>query len=125
MAFKNKLTMLICAVIVTNLTSVALGDDYETLELVTTPGDSEALRDLAGLYRFGPDFYVPNTTIEFTEENGELVVEGFQPGALLRVADGGFIHRQHWFRVTFERDDEGRVTGIVYGDFKASREMDQ
>lgn len=108
--------------IVENLAFLALGKEYDTLQIESTAADAGELPKVAGTYRFGPDFYVPNTTIELAEKNGELVVEGFQPGALLRVADGEFIHRQHWFRVVFERNKDGHVIGIRYGEFSASRE---
>jgi len=107
--------------LVANLSAIALGEDHESLKLDGRPGNPDRMRDFAGTYQFGPDFYVPNTTIQFTEEGGELFVEGFQPGALLRVSETEFIHRQHWFRLTFRRDDAGRVTGIRYGEFEARK----
>jgi CubicO group peptidase (beta-lactamase class C family) len=105
-----------------NLAAIALGEDRDTLELMTRPADPSATRRLAGLYRFGDDFYVPNSTIEFAETDGELSVTGLQPGALLRISASEFIHRQHWVRVRFEYGDDGRVTSITYGEFKAVRE---
>jgi CubicO group peptidase (beta-lactamase class C family) len=105
-----------------NLAMIALGKQPQALHIETEPADVDELNMLAGTYRFGPEFYVPNTTIEFAVSDGEMVVEGFQPGALLRLADGSFVHRQHWFRVAFERDGEGRVSGIQYGRFQATRE---
>jgi len=108
--------------IVDNLASIALGTEAEMLQIVTTPGNPNDAESLAGIYRFGPDFYVPNATIEFVEDQGELTVNGFQPGALLRVGEGEFIHRQHWIRVVFEYDEASRATGIRYGNFRASRE---
>ena len=105
-----------------NLALIALGRQPQKLQFETDPADVDELNMLAGTYRFGPDFYVPNTTIELAVSDGEMVVEGFQPGALLRLGDGSFIHRQHWFRVVFERDGEGRVSGIQYGSFRAARE---
>lgn len=107
--------------IVDALAFVALGQETDRLEFDREPADPGELRALAGVYRFGSDFYVPNTSIEFVEDDGELTVEGMQPGALLRLEDGSMIHRQHWFRVAFERDSDGRISGIRYGTFRAAR----
>jgi len=105
-----------------NLSGIALGEDPEPLELAEEPGDPSVMKKLAGTYRFGPDFYVPNTTIVFAERGGRLFVEGPQPGALLRVSETEFIHRQHWLRITFDLDEAGSANGIDYGGFKAQRE---
>lgn len=84
---------------------------------------------MAGEYRFGEDFYVPNATMRIIAANGQLIVDGVPPGALLRLAvaagdadDGpAFIHRQQWFRVRFERDDAGHATTMRYGPFMATK----
>lgn len=87
--------------------------------------DNATLRQLAGTYRVGPDFYVPGTTIRFEERDGQLIVpaEPTAPeGGLLPLSDGSFIHRQQWFRLRFEHDDDGVVTGIQYATFQALKE---
>jgi len=108
--------------LVSGLTAIALGEGHETFELAFEAVAPSASGKVAGVYRFGADFYVPNTTIELVEENGALLVAGPQQGALLRLSDGEYIHRQHWFRVSFQRDDSGVVTGMSYGRFEAQRE---
>ena len=108
-----------------NLSAIGLGLPHEPLHVMTTrPNDDDIdeARARAGLYRFGDDFYVPNTTLQIIESDGLLFVDGPSRDALLRVSDNAFIHRLHWFRVSFEQDESGRVTGMRYGQFTATKE---
>ncbi|MDH3528856.1 MAG: beta-lactamase family protein, partial [Acidobacteriota bacterium] len=109
-----------------NVAAIGFGEAYRPLELRTTRISSkDELRELAGLYRFGKDFYVPDSTIRIVESGGNLLVPAeppFPEGGLLPLKDGSYIHRQHWFRLSFRRDDSGKVTGMKYGDFEAKKE---
>lgn len=106
-----------------NVSAIALGDTPEPLNLRTDRlPDATAF---AGTYRFGPDFYVPGTTLTIRAVDGRLMVEdpdGGAAGALLATTDGGFIHRQQWIRLSFTRaaDDTGML--MRYGPFEARRE---
>jgi CubicO group peptidase (beta-lactamase class C family) len=107
--------------------AAAFGDPVDSLELLEKPREAPGVlaRDYAGVYRFGDDFYVPGSTIEFIERNGQLIVPAAPPapeGGLLPLADGSFIHRQQWFRVRFDRDADGNVSGIIYDRFRARKE---
>ena len=53
--------------------------------------------------------------------DGYLFVPG-QQSVLLRLSDQIFVHRAHWFRVIFDWNDDGQVTGMRYGQFKAKKE---
>lgn len=106
-----------------NIVAIVLGEEPEPLDL--EPGGwPTRVREIAGTYRFGPDFYVPNATMELSASEGQLIVlnEGAPVGALLATSDGGFIHRQQWFRVTFDRETDGAVTAMRYGGFEATRD---
>lgn len=109
-----------------NVASIIFGEEYDALEILERPAQDEAtLRQLAGTYRFGADFYVPGTTIRFEERDGQLIVPAEPPapeGGLLPLSDGSFIHRQQWLRLRFEHDDDGAVTGIRYAQFRARKE---
>lgn len=111
-----------------NLSAIVFEEKFAPFEVLQRPTvDREMLLDMAGQYRFGSDFYVPNTTIRIAESNGQLIIPAneFGPeGGLLPVSDGVFVHRQQWFTVTFEKSTDGAVTGIVYGNFKAAKERD-
>ena len=71
------------------LAALAMGEDPEPLRLAASPLDPDAARHLAGEYRFGEDFYVPNTSMRIVAADGQLRVDGAPPGALLRLATGG------------------------------------
>ena len=106
--------------------SIAFGEPYERLALIDRPAlNVETLgRDIAGVYRFGSDFYVPGAEMDVIERGGQLVLPAEPPapeGGLLPLADGSFIHRQQWFRVSFERDTTGVVTAMVYDRFRATK----
>ena len=53
--------------------------------------------------------------------DGYLFVPG-QQSVLLRLSDQIFVHRAHWFRVIFDWNDDGQVTGMNCGQFKAKKE---
>lgn len=110
--------------------AAAFGAPVDSLELLEKPREAPGVlaRDYAGVYRFGDDFYVPGSTIEFIERDGQLIVPAapqVPEGGLLPLADGSFIHRQQWFRVRFDRDAAGNVSGISYDRFRASKEPER
>ena len=111
-----------------NECSIALGEVQKPLRMLSRPEISkQELEDIAGLYRFGPDFYVPGATMRVAESDGQLIMPAESPfpmGGLLPLADGTFIHRQQWFRVSFKKNSEGQVTGMKYGPFEAKKEME-
>lgn len=113
----------IASEIAESVSAIVFGEEYEPFEVLQRPvGDLRVLLDMAGQYRFGQDFYVPNTTMHIAESNGQLIIPAneFAPeGGLLPVSDGVFIHRQQWIAVKFEHSADGSVTGIGYGNFKA------
>ncbi len=113
----------ITAEIADNLAAIGFGENYEPLQLLAKSKiDAPVLQDITGLYRFGSDFYVPGGTIRLIESDGRILIPGAQGGALLPVSGNTFIHRQHWFRITFERGTDGKVTGMRYGEFEAKKD---
>ncbi|HAK56013.1 MAG: serine hydrolase domain-containing protein [Vicinamibacterales bacterium] len=109
------------------LAALVLDGEATPLSLAAAPLDAALARELAGEYRFGADFYVPNASLVLSRAGNHLAVAGRPPGALLQLAevsasgDPAFIHRQQWFRVTFDRDSAGRVSAMRYGPFEATR----
>jgi len=108
--------------------AISLGEKPDLPKLKEKPSQSaEELSKMAGVYRFGKDFYVPDSRIEFRASGAGLAVPAqppAPPGALIPVSDGSFIHRQHWIRVRFEKDEDGRYSSIRYGRFTAKRESE-
>jgi CubicO group peptidase (beta-lactamase class C family) len=109
-----------------NIAAIFFDSAYEPLHLSTKPNvEAAVLNDMTGLYRFGPDFYVPDATIRVTESNGQLLIPGDSQsptGGLLPVSGLEFIHRQQWFKVIFEQDADQKIVGMQYGRFKAKKE---
>jgi CubicO group peptidase (beta-lactamase class C family) len=118
----------ITAEITKNLAAIVLGEDHEPLWLTGKPNiEASVLKDMTGLYRFGADFYVPEATLRIVEKDGQLLIPGDEhspTGALLPVSGHEFIHRQHWFRVKFEQDEDGRIVAMQYGDFEVRKELE-
>ncbi len=52
--------------------------------------------------------------------DGYLFVPG-QQNVLLRLSDQLFVPRAHWFRIIFDGNDDGQVTGMRYGQFKEKK----
>jgi hypothetical protein len=118
----------IASEIAENVSAIAFGESRQTIEVLPKPPvDRQVLLDMEGRYRFGPDFYVPNTILRIAASDGQLVVPAneFGPeGSLLAVSDRLFIHRQQWITVQFNYSTAGTVTGITYGNFQARKEQD-
>ena len=110
-----------------NVAAIVYGDVYEPLHLTVKPNvEASVLKDMTGLYRFGSDFYVPNSTIRITERNGQLLIprNSYSPtGGLLPVSGLEFIHRQQWFRVKFVQDIDEKIVGMQYGKFEAKKDL--
>ncbi len=117
----------ITAEIADNLAAIVYGDAHEPLHLIAKPNvEASVLKDMTGIYRFGSDFYVPNSTIRIIERNGQLLIPGtsYSPtGGLLPVSELEFIHRQQWFRVKFEQGIDEKIVGMQYGQFEAKKDL--
>ncbi|MEZ4585807.1 MAG: serine hydrolase domain-containing protein [Gemmatimonadales bacterium] len=104
--------------------ALALGLEPEVapIRLGRLPMDS--LEALAGLYRFGPDFYVPGGVLRIVARDGGLHDVGRAPEiGLLPLADGEFLYRATWSRVRFHADDRGQGRSLTFAErFEATRE---
>lgn len=98
--------------------SILMGKPVEPLQFLPPRKD---LQGFAGKYRFGSDFYVPGREIEIVTREGQLFEQQRDPDrlmGLIPVADGSFVYRSHWSRVTFQQEG-GRVTALTFDGFKA------
>lgn len=105
---------------------VLLGEDASGLSLFDRPVEPELALAATGLYRFGADFFVPNSSMTVVEKGGQLYVR--EPAenrdvGLLRVGELVFIHRSSWGRVEFRREADGRISGMqFYGRFEVKKD---
>jgi hypothetical protein len=106
------------------LTAIALSEEPQGLVLKPRTLPADSLVPLAGLYRFGDDFYSPGGVLDLTVRDGWLLDVGREPeAALIPLAEGGFLYRPVWAKVRFTSDEQGRVTGLTFYDrFTAKKE---
>ena len=80
---------------------------------------------LVGTYRFGPDYYVPNSTITITARNGRIQAEypsGYTPSPYVPVSPTSFIVRPFWSNAEFTVGPDGRATALIIDGFRGVRE---
>lgn len=74
-----------------------------------------------GTYRLGSDFYVPGQELQLVKVGDQLCERQKNPDrlmGLIPMADGSFMYRSHWSRVTFQQEN-GSITGLTFDGFKA------
>jgi CubicO group peptidase (beta-lactamase class C family) len=80
---------------------------------------------LTGTYRFGPDYYVPDSAITIVERDGRIEAEystGYTPSGYIPVSATEFIVRPFWSSAKFVLGDDGRATALVIDGFTGHRE---
>jgi CubicO group peptidase (beta-lactamase class C family) len=85
---------------------------------------AKAMR-LVGSYRFGADYYVPNSTVTITEKNGYIQAEypsDYPASAYIPVTDTQFIVRPFWMPAEFILGADGKASELVLDGFKGKRE---
>ena len=107
-----------------DIAAMLAGGEYHDLEL-----KGAVLQDnspLLGRYRFGPDFFRPNATLEFASSEDGLVLKWpGGPDAVVVVADHHhFIDRHYWQKFSVAEDATGRGQELTYGKFKGQRVSD-
>ena len=112
--------------IVQDLAAITLEMEYKSLEFISDPTtDENKVKQIAGVYRYGQDFWVPNSSIEIFESKGFFYTEGHphqEKIRLLKISENEFIHRQHWAKIRFKWSDDGHITGMKYGSFELLKE---
>ena len=101
-----------------DLAALVLGYPYEIPKLKNIRFDSKKLDFMVGDYQFGPDFYVPNGRITIVEKDGYLFTNG---DWLIPLSETEFIHRRYWSHLTFEKNEKGIVTQLIFDSFKGKK----
>lgn len=84
---------------------------------------AEAAR-LVGTYKFGPDYYVPNSTVTITTKNGHIQAEypsGYPASPYVPISSTRFIVRPFWMPAEFIIGSEGRAVELVLDGFRGAR----
>jgi hypothetical protein len=107
-----------------DIAAMLAGGEYHGFELkgAVLPDNSPLL----GRYKFGPDFFRPNATLEFaSSEDGLILKWPGGPDAVVVVADDHhFIDRHYWQKFSVADDANGRGLELAYGKFKGQRVTD-
>lgn len=107
-----------------DIAAIVVGEPYKAF----TPGAPLTAGELHGLdgrrFAFGPDFYQPNATLDFTVRAGELFVH-WPPGdltAMIPLERDHFLDRAYWVPVSVERDPSGsgNVVAMRYDRFRGA-----
>ncbi len=104
--------------------ALALGARPVRTPLAPRALPADSLRRLAGTFVFGDDFYVPRGQLRLSVSDGWLTDTGRTPSAsLIPLANGEFLYRPTWARVSFFGNGGGSVDSLLFaGRFIARRE---
>ena len=107
-----------------DIAAMLAGGEYHDLELKGAVLEDNS--PLLGRYRFGPDFFRPNATLELAKSEDGLILKwpGGPDAAVVVAYDHHFIDRHYWVRFSVAADENGRGTELTYGKFKAQRVSD-
>jgi CubicO group peptidase (beta-lactamase class C family) len=94
------------SLMIDDIAAIALGRPYKTPSVrVDVKVDPATLARYAGVYKFGPDFYVPNAEGTIEVVDGRLMRRsGGISGALIPQSDNTFFDRGFWATLVFEGD---------------------
>jgi CubicO group peptidase (beta-lactamase class C family) len=109
-----------------DLAAMLEGRDYHAPELRAAPLATDEVSQVVGRFKFGPDFYRPNATLELAAGPGGLMLRWpGGPDSPVLVTDGHhFIDRHYWTRFSVDDDATGHAAELTFGKFKGQRSPD-
>jgi hypothetical protein len=110
-----------------DLAALLDGGEYHAFELRAAPLGADEIAHVVGRFRFGPDFYRPNGTLELVAGQGGLILRwpDWGPDSPVLVEDSHhFIDRHYWTRFSLEDDASGQASQLTFGKFKGQRAPD-
>jgi hypothetical protein len=122
----SNLAMQVAAPMGFDIAAMLAGGEYRDLVLPAAPVRMDKMAQVVGRYRFGPDFFRPNATLELARgEDGLILKWPNGPDAAVVVADEHhFIDRHYWQKFSVAEDANGRGLELTYGKFKGQRVSD-
>jgi CubicO group peptidase (beta-lactamase class C family) len=117
----------VASLIANDVAAIVFGEDYEIPRVIKPVKlRKEILDNYLGSYAFGNDFYVPNAEYAVEREKDYLVMRrGNWNTVLTPQSEDTFFLREFWAAVTFVKDVEGRITYLLWSDYKAKRLNDE
>ncbi len=106
-----------------DLAAMLQGKEYRRLELRASPLTTDEISHVVGSYKFGPDFYRSNATLQLVGDAGGLSLKwpGGPNSPVIVMDDHHFIDRHYWTRFGLTDDQEGRASQMTYGRFSGQR----
>lgn len=88
------------------------------------PLTSAQVARLTGTYEFGPDYYVPNSTVTITGKGGHIQAEypsGYPASPYVPISPTSFIVRPFWMPAEFVIGADGMARELVLDGFRGKR----
>jgi len=81
---------------------------------------------IAGHYKFGSDFFIPDYTVTLFEKDGNLYLRGsrMSDALLIPLSESEFFHRGFWTKIIFDKNEKGEIVDMYYDyypDYKAKK----
>jgi CubicO group peptidase (beta-lactamase class C family) len=95
-----------------SISAMALGEPYRNIISGEGKTHSKTASKVVGKYKFGPDFYQPNKTLNVIYDDGYLKTEF---GVFLHSTQMQFINRDYWADVEFKDGPRGSMIMDYYG----------
>jgi CubicO group peptidase (beta-lactamase class C family) len=106
--------------------AIVAGEKTRTEPAAPIPPRAGELAALAGRYQMPEDYYVPGVILTIVNRGEYLEAQWGNSDStiIFPVGEGRYLDRSYWARVSFTRDEGGKVTGLICSmgrDFKARR----
>ncbi len=109
-----------------DIAKIAFGEPYEMFGVkMNLKIDFGTTAAYLGVYKGGPDFFLPNGVLTVQESGGHLAMRWSSGGLswLVPMTGTQFYDRTFGGRVTFVKDERGRISHLLYRsmatDYKA------
>jgi len=108
-----------------DLAAIVLGKPYKPMQVKLRKLTPAETRGVAGRFKFGPDFYVPNAKVALEVEKNDLFLR-WPDGSrspMLPMGHDRFRDRTYWVTMELVRGEGGMVRTIRYGRFTGARQL--
>ena len=103
-----------------DLAAISLRQPYQSFHIAEA--SPATLKQCAGTFQFGPDFYQANATMSVIAREKELAMRwpSGETSVLLPLGNDRFVDRSYWTEVKIERDQTGRPAAMIYDQFRGT-----
>lgn len=101
----------------TDIAAIVFDMPYTKLA-VSNVTSKDIAGSVVGKYKFTEKFFRPNAELKVSFLDGKLSCDW---GELLFVRDYSFIIRSFWANIEFQKNENGEIVGLKYGNFVAKK----